>query len=138
MIYLVDTSAWERLRLSDHGRDRLGHLGKVHEIATCPAIAGELLYAARDYADLRDYRQRLETLRWLETTDDAQIRALQVQQDLARRGAHREVGLIGLLVAATAELHWATVLHWHPDFERIAEVTGQPHEWIVPRGQRCN
>jgi len=27
-----------------------------------------------------------------------------------------------------------TLLHYDPDFELIASVTGQRHEWIVPRG----
>lgn len=26
------------------------------------------------------------------------------------------------------------VLHYDADFERIAAVTGQPNEWVVPRG----
>jgi len=37
-------------------------------------------------------------------------------------------------VAATAESAGLTVLHYDADFERIAEVTGQPTEWVVPRG----
>lgn len=39
-----------------------------------------------------------------------------------------------LLIAATAERYALTVLHYHGDYERIAELTGQPTEWIVPRG----
>lgn len=38
-------------------------------------------------------------------------------------------------MAATAEAHWATVLHYDSDIEPIADDTGQPHEWIVPRGR---
>jgi hypothetical protein len=26
------------------------------------------------------------------------------------------------------------VLHYDADFELVAEITGQEHEWIVPRG----
>jgi predicted nucleic acid-binding protein len=33
-----------------------------------------------------------------------------------------------------AEAHDLTVLHYDADFELIADVTGQPQEWIVPRG----
>jgi predicted nucleic acid-binding protein len=39
-----------------------------------------------------------------------------------------------LIIAATAEQHGATVLHYDADYERIAEITGQPTEWIVERG----
>ncbi|MGH9079048.1 MAG: PIN domain nuclease, partial [Acidimicrobiales bacterium] len=27
-----------------------------------------------------------------------------------------------------------TVLHYDADFELVGQITGQPHEWIVPRG----
>jgi len=44
------------------------------------------------------------------------------------------VSIPGLLVAATAERYSLTVLHYDGDYERIAEITGQPAELIVPRG----
>jgi len=39
-----------------------------------------------------------------------------------------------LLVAPTAKAAGLTVLHYDRDFDLIAEVTGQPCEWIVPAG----
>ncbi len=135
VIYLVDKSAWEQLRYSEAARSKFADLGTFGEIATCPVIAGEMLFSARNHSDLVEFRGRLEQLLWLETTDDAEHRMLGVQQDLARKGHHRAVGTVDLLIAATAEAHWATVLHYDSDFERIAEITGQPHEWIVPRGE---
>lgn len=39
-----------------------------------------------------------------------------------------------LVIAATAELNGATVLHYDVDYDRIAAVTGQPTEWVVPKG----
>lgn len=135
MTYLVDKSAWVQLRVSERARQRFGQLARTREVAICPVIAGELLYSARNHAQLQEDRGWLETMRWLETTDDAQERALFVQQDLSRRGQHRGIGMIDLLIAATAEAHRATVLHYDSDFARIADLTGQPHEWIVPRGE---
>jgi predicted nucleic acid-binding protein len=38
------------------------------------------------------------------------------------------------LIAAAAEAHDLTVLHYDADFGRIAAVTGQRVEWVVPRG----
>ena len=38
-----------------------------------------------------------------------------------------------LLIAAVAEQHRVTVLHYDADYDRIAEITGQPMRWIVPR-----
>lgn len=135
VIYLLDKSAWEQLRHGEAARTRFQTLSTFGEVATCPAIAAELLYSAHNHADLIEFRGRLETLLWLETTDDAAHRMLGVQQLLAKRGQLRGIGIIDLLVAATAEAHWATVLHYDSDYERIAKVTGQPHEWIVPRGE---
>ena len=39
-----------------------------------------------------------------------------------------------LLIAAAAEGAGLAVLHYDTDFDRIAEVTRQPCEWIVPAG----
>ncbi|MGY0063839.1 hypothetical protein ACWY4P_46490 [Streptomyces sp. LZ34] len=38
------------------------------------------------------------------------------------------------MTAATAELSGLTLLYYDADFETIAKVTGQPHQWIAPRG----
>jgi predicted nucleic acid-binding protein len=39
-----------------------------------------------------------------------------------------------LLAAAAAEERGLTMLHYDADFDRIAAVTGQPCEWVVPTG----
>ena len=33
-----------------------------------------------------------------------------------------------------AEACGLVVLHYDADFELVAEITGQPHEWVVARG----
>jgi predicted nucleic acid-binding protein len=57
-----------------------------------------------------------------------------VQGMLARTAQRRSVSIADLLIAATAERNRLTVLHYDGDYDRIAELTGQPVEWIVPRG----
>jgi predicted nucleic acid-binding protein len=52
---------------------------------------------------------------------------------LAQRGQHG-TPIPDLMLAAIAHASSAVVLHYDSDFERIAEVTGQPREWILPRG----
>jgi len=56
------------------------------------------------------------------------------QRALVERGQHRGVAVPDLLVAAIAQVEGLIVLHYDADFDLIAEVTGQPMEWVVPRG----
>jgi predicted nucleic acid-binding protein len=60
-------------------------------------------------------------------------RAIEVMGALALRGRHR-VALPDLIIAAVAERGSLIVLHYDDDFERIAAVTGQVMEWVVPKG----
>ena len=69
----------------------------------------------------------------LPLTETVASRALDVQHLLARRGQHR-VPVPDLLIAATAEVNGVAVIHYDADYDRIARVTGQPAEWVVPRG----
>jgi predicted nucleic acid-binding protein len=52
---------------------------------------------------------------------------------LARSGQHR-VPIPDLIIAAAAEAAGLTLLHYDHDFDRIADVTQQPAEWVVQRG----
>ena len=61
-------------------------------------------------------------------------RAMATHRELARTSQHRNFRLPDLIIAATAELNGATVLHYDADYDRIGAVTGQPTEWVAPRG----
>jgi predicted nucleic acid-binding protein len=50
----------------------------------------------------------------------------------ARAAAEHEKAV--LVIAAVAEHHDATVLHYDSGFDLIAEITGHPMEWVVERG----
>jgi Pyruvate/2-oxoacid:ferredoxin oxidoreductase gamma subunit len=52
-------------------------------------------------------------------------------RDILTPGDHPHVLVAMNPAALKANL---IVLHYDSDFERISSVTGQPHEWIVPRG----
>ena len=60
-------------------------------------------------------------------------RAVEVQGLLALRGQH-SVPIPDLIIAAAAEHAGMVLLHYDSDFDRIAAVTGQALEWVVPRG----
>ena len=49
-------------------------------------------------------------------------------------GSVRAVGFPDLLIAAVAERERVTLLHYDSDYDLIAQVTGQPMQWVVPRG----
>jgi hypothetical protein len=61
---------------------------------------------------------------------------LWVYGELANQGgAHqRSVDHPDLLIAAAAETADIAVLHYDEDYDRIAAITGQPCEWVAPRG----
>lgn len=62
-------------------------------------------------------------------------RALEVQKLLAlQHPLHHRIAVPDLIIGAVAELSGAIVWHYDSDYERIARVTGQPIEWIAPRG----
>ncbi|GAA2376707.1 hypothetical protein GCM10010246_84440 [Streptomyces cuspidosporus] len=71
---------------------------------------------------------------WTPVPDRALTRARQVQDLLVTSSLHQGPGAVDLMTAATAELCGLTLLHYDADFETIAKVTGQPHQWIAPRG----
>ena len=61
-------------------------------------------------------------------------RAVAIQDALAERSQQRGAKIADLLNAAAAEAAELVVLHYDHDFDLIAEITGQPMEWVVPRG----
>jgi predicted nucleic acid-binding protein len=132
--FLADKSALTRRETRPEVREILEPLLLAGEIASCGIVDLELLYSARGRST---YRATAEALRGMPrvAVDDAVIeRALEVQGMLADRSQHRAVPLPDLLVAACAESAGLAVLHYDADFERIAELTGQRVQWIVPRG----
>ncbi|MFV2198092.1 PIN domain nuclease [Nocardiopsis sp. LOL_012] len=133
-LYLVDKSAYGMTKRSTQAQDALRSLITSGDaIAMCEMIALELLYSARNTTDYERLRVGYEKLPWLETDNRAMRRAIEVQHELARKGQHRRA-LADLIIAATAEAHGATVVHYDKDYDLISTVTGQPTLWIVPAG----
>jgi predicted nucleic acid-binding protein len=132
--YLIDTSAFARATRPGVG-DALAPIIDAGMGATCPVVELEALYTARspdDYEAIRADRAAAYSMLPMDGEDFA--RALDVQRSLASRSQHRGASLPDLLIAACAERHRATVLHYDADYDLIAAVTGQPVRWVVPRG----
>jgi len=132
--FLADKSALTRRETRPEVRDVLEPLLIAGEIATCGIIDLDLLYSARSPADYASLASALRGMPRVPVDEQCVDRAIEVQGMLARNSQHRSVSLPDLLIAACAEKAELTVLHYDADFERIARVTGQSEQWMVPRG----
>ncbi len=133
-VYLADKSALTRRETRPEVREVVEPLLLAGRIATCGVVDLELLFSAPDPTTYAELARVLRALPRVPVTDGAVDRALEVQGMLAARSQHRSVPLPDLLVAACAERAGLTVLHYDADYDRIAEVTGQPVQWVVSRG----
>lgn len=113
----------------------MSKLIEAGHVATCGMVELELLFASRSADDYsRGLRQPRDGFESLVMPAEVFQRALHVQAALARNGAHRGAAVPDLLIAATAERHRATLLHYDHEYDLIASVTGQAVKWVVPRG----
>jgi predicted nucleic acid-binding protein len=118
----------------DPVRRRVAPIIEAGDAATCSIVDLEVLYSVRNFEEhQRTRRRRSLAYEKVVLTEEVFERAIDVQGELAKRGRHR-VPIPDLLVAAAAEKAGLTVLHYDGDFDTIASVTGQPTEWVVPRG----
>ncbi len=133
-VYLADKSALTRRETRPEVREILEPLLLAGRIATCGIVDLELLFSATSPTVYTALTAALRALPRVPVTETVVDRALAVQALLAERSQHRAVPLPDLLVAACAETAGLTVLHYDADFERIAALTGQPAQWVLPRG----
>jgi predicted nucleic acid-binding protein len=132
LTHLLDSSVLTRL-----------HHGAVREAIEGPAERGELGragisdleigYSARNAGEWDRLEEALCAFQLVETTSEHVRRAKQVQRMLADKH-QRGRKVPDLLIAAAAESRSLVVLHYDADFDRIAAVSGQSCEWVVPAG----
>jgi predicted nucleic acid-binding protein len=132
-LYVADKSALARAHLPSVAA-RLEPLFLNGEIATCGIVDLELLFSARSAKDYLAILADRGSLPRAEVGEGGIERAIDVQTALARKGQYRGVTIPDLLIAAAAEAAGLCVLHYDADFDLVAEVTGQPVEWVVPPG----
>ncbi len=129
--HLVGKSTWARLGKPAVAQVVLPLLS-AGRLAVCGMTELEMLYSIRHAEEHRRVCLELGGLERLPTPDEVWDRAVYLHGALAERGQHRAVAIPGLIIAAVAERHDISVLHYDRDFDVIAEVTGQPVEWVVP------
>ena len=134
---MADTSAWVWTRaVGGEARAAFDEDVVDGEIATCDMVALELLYSARNATEFTSLRGELDALPNCPIGIGQWKRALEVYEQLARKGGlhHRAVRHPDLLIAAAAEASGIPVLHYDEDCDRVAEITGQEVRWLAPRG----
>ncbi|RAY15266.1 VapC toxin family PIN domain ribonuclease [Actinomadura craniellae] len=133
--WLADTFAVVRLLRDEQAYAQWEDMPAPRLVAICPITELEILYSARSPADRADLLDELgEVFGWLAVPDRAYERALAVQAELTAHGRHRAPGPVDLLVAATADLHGVTLLHYDRDFDQITNVSGQATQWLAEPG----
>ncbi|MDE0216078.1 MAG: PIN domain nuclease [bacterium] len=131
-LFLADKSALARSHHQSVAQ-RLAPLYPAALVATCPIIDLELLFSVRNHTEHTDLRKELKSIPSFPIDQGVTDRATEVQGLLARADQHR-LPISDLLIAAVAEVNSLTILHYDKDFDTISEATGQPAQWVVPRG----
>ncbi|MEY4136797.1 MAG: hypothetical protein RL205_925 [Actinomycetota bacterium] len=133
MSVLLDTSVLTRLR-EPRVRARVESLAFAREAHVCAITSLEVGSSARNAQEFDILLAQLHELEQVDVTSRDFERALLTQRSLAERG-HRGRKIPDLIIAAIAQRHGLTVLHYDHDFDLIAECTGQPTQWVVARGE---
>jgi len=137
--WLLDNSAWARLHLATLTEARRAEIagrfttGRLHTSLPFLLEAG---VSARDAADWAQLARDLDALPEAPIDAVVERRAREAQQDLARVGLHRAIPPVDILLAAVAERHRLTLLHYDHDFDRLQGHTGLElaGEWLAPAG----
>jgi predicted nucleic acid-binding protein len=132
LTYLVDTSVLTRLHDSNV-RDAIEPKVRAGDVARASISDLEVGFSARSGAEWDRLMAALDVFDLIETSVEHVRRAREVQRLLAAKH-QRGRKIPDLLIAAAAEANKLIVLHYDADFERVAVVTGQKCEWVVPAG----
>lgn len=131
--YLGDTSALARFTKPEVAA-RLGPLLESGLVARCTPTDLEAGFSSTSPVSHGAMRQARSAWPFVAMDQRVLDRAVAVQDALAERSQQRGAKIADLLIAAAAEAAGLVVLHYDHDFDLIAEVTGQPTEWILPAG----
>ncbi len=127
---VFDTSAWNR-RTDPTVLPRWAATRDADLLVVCPAVALELLAAARDEDAFRDLDGALQMLAQAPVTRAAGERALAASREL--RGERRLPATDYLIAAAAAE-RGAGLLHYDRHFDPLCRVLGIASVWVAEPG----
>ena len=134
-VFIADTSAWTHAHVQRVRRSWVAAL-RNRQIATCPIVNLELLYATRNASEFDELAVDLAYLHDVPITSSVTDSALAVFRELAaaRPRFHRRVTLPDLLIAAAAAEAGVGILHYDARFDRLADVLRFESRWIAPSG----
>ncbi len=132
LTHLLDTSVLTRIR-EPTVREAIDERARSGELARAGISDLEIGFSARNAPEWDRLADALEAFELVESTAEHLRRARQTQRLLAAKH-QRGRKVPDLLVAAAAEAHSLTVLHYDADFDLIAQATGQSCAWVVPAG----
>ncbi|MPZ66270.1 MAG: PIN domain-containing protein [Pseudonocardiaceae bacterium] len=133
-LYLVDSSVFQRLPHQPRVADALRAFATRGLFATCLPITLETGHSATNGAEHARVLELINARRRLPITAEVEQTAVALQSALWDGGLVRAAGANDLVIAATAIVHGAAVLHYDTDYEHIAKVSELNHIWVVPRG----
>lgn len=134
---VLDNSAYARMRTSSAVRDAvLAYLDlPLHSLRSVLVQRIEIGVSARDVTDHERTLAALRAMPVLPQTDDVVETAHTLQRTLVERGTHRGPKVVDVVIAATALVHGAEVLHYDADYDLIADAEPRLRtRWVVPRG----
>lgn len=133
MMELIDTSALILARRNQGAAEWLRNGILANAVAICDQVALEFLRGARNATEFMVFEDTLAAFPWFRIEPVDWDRARDVFRSLASvtGGYQQSVPIPDALIAAVAERHDATVVHFDRDFERIAAITGQHCRWVV-------
>jgi len=129
--WLIDKSAYTRLAESADAQQWVGRISRgLVRISTVTRLEIGYSFRTAKQAHTESAAPPLSLMPVQYLTPAAEDRAVDVQLQLADRGQHRAPSIPDLLIAAIAETSDLTVLALDKDFDLIAQITGQPVEWL--------
>ncbi|HKN95919.1 MAG TPA: PIN domain-containing protein [Pseudonocardiaceae bacterium] len=133
LTHMVDTSVLTRMTGKEPVRLAVRLLMASSSLGRCTISDLEMGASARNAREWDTLLRANRTLVTIDIEPNDVVRAGGVQRALAESGC-RGRKVPDLLIAAAAERRGLVLLHYDKDFELIGNMTGQPHEWVVPRG----
>lgn len=137
MRWIVDNSVLQRMPRSTEVAASVAELDRAGDLlCSTPVSVLEAGYSVRS-ADQHSalVEQLTRGFRLLPLTEEVGLTAVVLQARLWEAGTGRAGGTMDLLLAASAVVHDAGVLHYDADFESLAAADERlVHRWVVPRG----